>query len=273
MRTIVVVNNDLHSNSRLALSPREIHHPDGQIEYPSEEQGWINDCWDEMWYDVKQLVGRKDDLWLVFNGELTDGDHHGTTQIFSRDHDMMTDIALGVLSVPLKLKPKRTFITNGTSAHVGAGAEFDKLIARSMDSKFNIVRDGHGNYTWWHLRMMADGVNFDIAHHTSGGRLPHTRKNAANALAAKTMMIYGRARQPLPHLVLRGHVHFDADSYDNFPCRAMIIPSWQLSTEYANMIAPGDILPIGGAIFICENGKYQVITKYREVEWGEPWHE
>ena len=67
-----------------------------------------------------------------------------------------------------------------------------------------------------------------------------------------------------PHLRVYGHVHRPADSYDQFPVRALINPSWQLSTSFGHRIG-GDVLPVGGSFVICDNGEYELKKRY--VYW------
>ena len=82
-----------------------------------------------------------------------------------------------------------------------------------------------------------------------------------------------RGERP-PHLLIRGHVHRPGDSYDAYPVRALILPSWQLSTSYGYRIG-GGTLPIGGAYVVCDGrGGFEVVKRFTEwpiaTYWKEP---
>jgi len=132
-----------------------------------------------------------------------------------------------------------------------------------------------GRSSWWGFRGVIGGVRIDAAHHPGHGHgRPWTRGADAGRLAAQIIDRYVNRAQPLqpPQLVLRGHNHKPVDSYDNHPAtRAIITPSWQLSTSFGHRLG-GDWLPIGGAYVICRNGSYVVKKLYWEwpVQENEP---
>ena len=149
----------------------------------------------------------------------------------------------------------------------------DETLAREIGAE---ACDEDGPASWWQLRAEFGGVRFDVAHHPpgGGGRMPWTRGNFANRLAAQTFYEYSERGEKPPHLLVRGHVHRPGDSYDAAPIRALILPSWQLSTAYGYRIG-GGALPVGGAFVVCEGrGEYEVCKRFTEWPtqgyWKEP---
>ena len=68
---------------------------------------------------------------------------------------------------------------------------------------------------------------------------------------------YVERGERVPQVALRGHVHLSRDTYDNHTIRALTTPCFMGSGEYGKVVS--DALPdIGGFIFICEGGRYQL---------------
>ncbi len=268
MTTIFAVFGDTHFNSTVSLCPPIVTLDDGGTYRAPSEQLWIWDWWIKYWDIVKSLHRKKTKLYICINADLGDGDHHETSQIISRNPATWHKIVMLGLKPALDLRPDALFFTRGTRVHAGEAACFEEIIARDLDAE----RDKLGNYSSWNWRIEDEGVSFDIAHYAPGGKEFNTRKNAANKIASATISRYAAAGKPLPKVVIRSHRHYPADSYDNYPVRAIMLPSWQLSTAYSNGFDPGGILPIGGIIVVCEDGQYEVIKHYLEPEMESAWH-
>lgn len=273
MTTIVAVTSDLHCNSTVALCPPVVQLDDGGIYYQSTAQKWLWDCWEHYWKQVETLVQKYSaDLFLVFNGDLVEGSHHGTTQLISHNLEIQARIALDTLDIPLSLNPTCKFIIRGTETHVGRSAQHEESIAQIIGAE---PETDTGASSWWWLPLEADGVKFDIAHHGRTGYRPWTKPNATNLLAAQLVMEYAQRKATWwPDVAIRSHIHSGGDSYDNYRIRVLQTLSWQLSTSFGHRIAPGNLLPIGGYIFICNEGKYELYPKentiYKPKE-SEPW--
>ena len=122
--------------------------------------------------------------------------------------------------------------------------------------------------------MAADvsGVRIDLAHHASMGSRPWTEKNAANTLASIVMMRYAQRDDKLPHLVLRGHVHRHADSWDNYPTRAIFLPAYQLKTAFVYRIAgEARVSDLGMIVVKCDRGEYDVVKWIYQIKEKESW--
>jgi len=241
----------------VALCPPVINLDDGGTWRASEPQRWIWRKWRAFWETVNEM--RKDRLIVILNGELADDNRHATTQLVTRNPADMMRLSIECLRPMLELNPDAVYVTRGTEAHSGASAWLDEAIAKDIEAVPSTT-DVHSH---WQLRLRADGVRLDVAHHPpgGGGRLPWTRANFANRLAIQTWTDAMLAGDKPPDLYIRGHVHAPGDSFETFPTRALILPSWQLTTSYGHRIG-GGVLPVGGVIVTCDKGGYQVTKEY-----------
>ena len=270
-RDIMAVVSDLHTTSTVALSPDRILLDDGHLVRPSKAQRWINQCWADFWTRVRgyEPIG-EGKRWLLVDGECVDGDHHDTTQIISRNPADWVRAATEVLDAPCQWADRRFFL-RGTEAHSGKAGHLDELIAADLGGEPDPER---GTHSWWHLLLEVNGVRIDVAHHPpSTSSRPWTSGNAANTLAAMTIMEYATHRERIPDLCIRAHVHRFSDSGSNYPCRAIITPCWQLATAYSHRRFPGQLADIGGVIIIIEDGHADVIPVRFAPKARQPWKE
>lgn len=258
--TVLAIVSDLHSNSTVALCPPVVTLDDGGTYKANEQQRWIWRKWRSYWQQVADARAAHDArLIVVLNGELADDNYHATTQLVTRNPADMVRLAIECLTPMLELKPDAIFVARGTEAHSGVSGWLDERIADDIGARPSRA----GTASHWQLRLSVEGVRVDVAHHPpgGGGRLPWTRGNFAPRLAAQALMDAASRGERPPHLYVRGHVHAPADSHDTHPVRAIVLPSWQLTTSYGHRLG-GGVLPVGGLIVTCSEGGYQATKVY-----------
>lgn len=257
MATVLAIVSDLHCNSTVALCPPVINLDDGGTYKASEQQRWIWRQWRLFWGMVNEA--RADRLIVILNGELADDNRHATTQLVTRNPADMMRLSIECLRPMLDIAPDAIYVTRGTEAHSGASAWLDEAIAKDIGAVPSLPDVS----SHWQLRLKVDGVRLDVAHHPpgGGGRLPWTRANYANRLAIQAWMEAAMSKEKPPDLYIRGHVHAPGDSYETQPTRAVILPSWQLTTSYGHRIG-GGVLPVGGAFVTCDDGQYRIEKRY-----------
>ena len=268
---VLAITSDHHTGSTLGLCPPEGVRLDDDGAYnPSKAQKWTWSCWEDYWKAVAaKRADTKADLWCIYNGDLAEGDHHGTSQIISRNPEPAGYVSDRVFSVPGELKPERQFVVRGTEAHVGPAGATEEAWARRMKAEKN-----QETKTWshWHLRFSVHGVRFDFQHHGRTGTRPWTRAGALGALAAEIFYEHARTGNPHPHFAIRSHRHTYGDSYDGHPTRLIQTPSWQLKTAHAHKVAPESIADIGGVIITIQpDGSTEVSTKLYRPELPKMW--
>jgi hypothetical protein len=262
-RKVIVANvSDVHAGSTVALCPPKIALDDGGFYFPSKPQQWLWQGWNDYWNEVGVRRDAEDaELYVMLNGDLTEGSHHGTTQILSGNPSAQAAVVDACLAVPLALKPDRIWVIRGTEAHVGASACYEERIATGLwkDGRPVVRCEETDTASHWHARIDIQGVRFDVAHHGSIGSRAWTRNNVVNNLAADLFYNHAAAGVPHPHLALRGHMHQFADTGSAAPVRVLQSGAWQLKTAFTHRIdTRGKLAEVGGYIITVEDGDFDV---------------
>jgi hypothetical protein len=261
-RTVVfAVSSDHHCGSTVALCPPSLRLDDGGEYHASKAQRWLHEGW--LAYLARVAAVRDDedaDLYMGFNGDFTEGNHHGTTQILSGNPNAQAAVVDAVMRPVLDLKPDKMFFVRGTEAHVGQSGSVEERIASGLrKDKRPVVGDERGNASHWHLKMDIQGVRFDLAHHGRVGTRPWTKPNVTANLAAEIFYAHAASGQAHPHLAIRSHMHQWVDTHDQHPVRVIQLPAWQLATSFIHRIdTSGKLADIGGIICVIRNGELSV---------------
>ena len=267
---VIAVTSDLHCGSTVALCPPVIHLDDGGEYRASKAQLWLWENWRDFWGRVdaqRKALGAS--LYQVYNGDMTEGDHHKTTQTLSGNPTAQATVVNEVMRVPLALKPEGIIVVRGTEAHVGASACYEERIASGLrkDGYKVLVDDATGNASHWHFEMDVQGVRFDFAHHGRVGARPWTKPNAVHALAMEIFYNAAANARPFPHLAVRSHMHQYVDTHDSHPTRLIQMPAWQLATAFIHRIAPNALADVGGLIITVTEGEMTVEpVRYRPAQ-------
>ena len=261
---LIRVVSDLHCGSTVALCPPKIQLDDGGEYHASKAQRWLWERWQHFYAEGEQLRRRVDAHCIdLFNGDVTEGDHHKTTQILSGNPTAQAAVVNEVMRVPLATKPDGIVFIRGTEAHVGPSAAFEERIAvgQKKDGWPVIVDEVTGNASHWHWTMEHQGVRFDFAHHGKYGSRPNTKFNTVLALAFDIFTNAALDGRPYPHLAVRSHMHQYGDTGSMYPTRLVQMPAWQLATAYIHRLNPGNIAHIGGIYVTVVDGKLDIIPQ------------
>ncbi len=215
-------------------------------------------------------------LVTAFNGDITDGNHHGTTQILSGNPVVQSQVVNACMQVPLALGPDRMVFIRGTEAHVGKSAAYEERIADGLcrDGRPVIRDDEQGTASHWKWRAVLEDVFVEFAHHGRMGTRSWTKPNVVLNLAADIFMEYAKDGEAHPKLAVRSHYHRYVDTYDAHPVRVVQTPAWQLSTAFIHRIGAETMADIGGIFVLIEDDQFEVL-KYihkptRPKIWREP---
>jgi hypothetical protein len=272
---VLAVVSDIHAGSTVAICPPRVALDDGANYEASKAQQWLWQCWEQYWAHVDAVrCEHSADLYAVFNGDLVEGNHHGTTQILSGNPNAQAAVVTACMAVPLALKPSRLFFIRGTDAHVGQSASAEERIADGLRrDKRPVVGDAAtGTASQWHLRMELHGHLIDVAHHGRTGQREHTRQSAAVLHAHDILLAHVKNGDRYPDLCLRGHYHKFNDSHDAAPTRVVTTGAWQLATSHVHKVATDSLADIGGAIVTLSPGVIPDVEKVHfKAQREEPW--
>ena len=265
---VLSITGDHHTNSIVGLCPPYVELEEGQYR-ASKAQRWLWRNWLMYIAQVKGAMAEHDaDLVNVFNGDICDGDHHGTFQIVTRNVVIQQRMAYKTLS-PLVEVATQNYVIKGTGAHGGRSGFRDEQFGEDIEA----VKNESGGYAHWILNLNINGTRLNIRHHGTMGRLPWTRSNSLKRLAVETVFNYAERGDKPPDVIVQAHRHVYADTKDEFNnIRVIAAPGWQLATEYVHKIAPGSLGSIGGLIVVCfADGGYEVrpilFKPHREKEY------
>lgn len=275
MTTIIAVTSDQHCGSSVALCPDEIALDDGATYQSSKAQRWLFDCWRKYWAEVERVcnVEKVDRFGVLMNGDMVEGNHHGTTQILTGNLEAQSKVLNATMDVPLALNPHDIWVVRGTAAHNGTANNAEEGTARRWrDNGLPVHGDPDtATASWWHLRMEIEGILIDSTHHGRTGHREHTRANAANLHAYDILLSHVNSGDRIPDLCFRSHFHRFNDSGKACRVRVMTTGAWQLKTEYVHKKHADSMADIGGYLLIIRDGRYDVREIGFKPERGAVW--
>lgn len=244
----VAVMSDLHVNSTVGLNPPEVELPEGQTVSQSMRGRWLWGNWLAYLEMVRTLAkGRR--LFVVCNGDACDFNHKmRTPQYITTNEGVALSMVVDVLYPLLDMNPEHVIMVSGTEAHTGKNRWMERKVAEDIGAEYCESK-----------RVSFNDVTFDFQHEGETSSRSWTSQNAINRLAYEIVHNHLTRGEKPPMLAYRGHVHIPADSYDAFPTRAIITPSFQLQTAYFKSLnRTCKILPVGAHVVQCDEGRYEV---------------
>jgi hypothetical protein len=269
LKTAIIISSDHHVNSTVAVCPPRIQLDDGGAYHQSPGQQWLWRGWLDFGAWARDLSKGYKPL-ALFVGDLGELDtKRRSNQIITANKATITGMINDVVD-PIAAWVDGLYFIRGTPAHVGKSSWLEEEIAGDYDNAVHAAKGIHSHYQ---VRLVADRVRVEAAHHASMGSMARTQKNAANQIAFDTMTAYAfDLHQPLPDLVFRAHNHRWADSYDNHETRAICLPCWSMATEYVYRIGKYNAsADVGGVVVLIEDGEYEVHKFRLEPRKGNVW--
>lgn len=271
---VLLVVSDLHCGSTVGLCPERIALDDGGEYLASKAQRWLWQCWESLLRRADALRSEHcAELYVVFNGDMVDGNHHGTTQILSGNPSAQAAVVDACIRPVLDLKPSRIWFLRGTDVHVGQSASAEERIASGLrkDKRPVVGDEDTGTASHWNVKMEIHGTRLDFAHHGRVGTRPWTKPNVTANLAAEIFYTHAAAGRPHPHIAIRSHMHQCVDTHDQHPTRVIQTPAFQLATSFIHRIAAGSIADVGGVILTLNGPDVNVEKVVFKPEGPKTW--
>lgn len=275
MATIVALVGDTHINSLTGLSLNRAPRYKGAEYVSTKSQRAVRRKWDLYWnivFDLKDRMAAP--LVIIFGGDIMDMNIHDPVDHITWHKPMVLNHARDLIQ-PVIEKADLSFMIEGTDAHGGLHAEMETELADDLGFEPDAER---GTPAWGRLWATFGGVTFDIRHHPLTSTRITTRRAAAAVRQQRRLRdIYLDAGHKPPDVHVVFHNHFFADSGKTVKPHTFFCPSWQLGTVYGQRLGNGDDFdPVGGLIFVCNNGHYDADPKMwsvpgRKKPWKEPW--
>lgn len=246
----LVTISDTHCGSRLALCPPDgVRLDDGGIYMPSIIQLKLWQIW-EGFFEWVEHVCQGEPYYLIHNGDVVEGSHHGDTTNWSTNLLDQARAAIEILKPRIEHKHCVGYYQiRGTEAHVGKQAVEEERIARELGA----IPNEEGQYARWELwkRLGDDLCHF--LHHIGTTSSAQHEVSALNAELAALYTDAGRFGREPPRIVVRSHRHRCSEirlPIHGVYATCFVTPAWQLKTPYAWRLAGARVTTpqIGGSV-------------------------
>jgi len=250
---LVAVVSDLHAGSDTGLMPKGFHLKSGNEIGLNKVQQWLLESWEDCWKWFYKLAGT-DEWAFIANGDLIDGYHHGTTEVFSND-ESDHGIAAYHLLKPIALKADAVFLTEGTEVHTHG---WEHTLAYQLDMRgANVKRPSPTSGAWNSLKVKFAGTLCKFDHHISATARPNLEASALSIHMGAEREEHARTGKECPKVFGRAHRH-KYGSFDDGYGLMFISPPWQAKTRYGHKFSPHGIPQVG-----------MVVLDWRHVEDGD----
>lgn len=243
----ILLLSDTHIGSTVGLWPPDYKSKSGHDLPQSKWQQWLWASWGMMQDWAEGLVSEDDELTLVFNGDVIEGQHHRTVEIMSANIEDQFDAAATVLKgLVLRLEPKQIFFTNGTECHT-RGAE------KSLGNRLGAVKDpetGQGAFDY--LKLDVDGCVTSFAHHCSCSTRRHLQATQHSVMISDENQRAMDAGHTPARVVCRAHRH-EHGIWNNGDRMSIVTGPWQGLTRHGHKAVTGAVCS-PSAVMLCYDG-------------------
>lgn len=253
--------SDLHSGSTTALMPPGFKNFEGNEVRQNPMQEWLWECWGRLNLWIPEIVAG-DPYALVLNGDLIEGNHHGTKQIISPSVGDHVNCAFTLLA-PVAEKAERVFVVRGTECHVG---ENESALGDMLGAEMNTET---GKRVFDRLTLDLNGVRNVFRHHIGTSMRRNLAGSGLSIALAEEQVEAANNGEPVPRVLCCAHRHkFGVYQDDNGLC--VVTPPWQMLTRFGHkVVSPARTKP-GGA-FLDYRGKAEgQLPEVRSLSFRTP---
>lgn len=241
----VVCLSDLHVGSTRAILPPGFITIEGHGVRLSAPQEWLWEAWEATGEWIARKV-RAEPFALVVNGDLIEGIHHRSTQVWSPDSSDHVAAAIRLLE-PMAEAAARIYIVRGTEAHSGSAAEI--VIGTALGAQ--VV---HGQHAADCLDLAVHGCHCRFVHHIGTSSRLGLYATQLGVMLAEAQAQAARFGQEVPRVYVAGHRHtYGAYRDDRGLC--ITLPAWQVLTRYGWKVAPASVVGAGAVILDWSNAE------------------
>jgi hypothetical protein len=229
---ILVILSDLHVGSTCSLLQPDFvddkKTPIGQ----NPVQAWFWKCWQDAQAWREKLVG-DDEHYLVLNGDMVEGNHHRTTEIWSPDAANHVAACIEIVR-PLADAAEKTFMVRGTECHVGGS---ENAIAHAIHAQVNPEFD---QPYWDRLPIDMCGHRVSVRHHFPTTSRSYLEASQFSIQLGNAVNEAVRSGDIPPSILVGAHRHRTGHFVDGN--RAVIVTgAWQALTRFGFKAVPDGV--------------------------------
>lgn len=235
-RPLILFISDVHVGSTVSIMPSSFETYEGQRVFPNPLQEYMLQHWDLCIGEFNRFrKGRP--FWLVLVGDLVEGIHHKSKQVWSPDSKDHAAAAVELLR-PICKKASKVFICKGTESHTGNDEE-------SIGRDLGAVRCPDTQKFAWETVSIEVGSNLiQCRHHMPTTSRVYLEASALSIVLGNTQLSYARHKQRIPDIIVSGHRH-RFGYYQDDESAMLALGAWQALTRYGHKVVPGAIFKLG----------------------------
>jgi hypothetical protein len=249
IRNLVVVS-DIHAGCKMGLIPGDGFKCDDAGFYkPSTLQKQLWKYWNEFWDEWVPEATRGEPYAVCFNGDAIDGVHHGSNSQWTHNLEDQRRCAEAILR-PVVQRSARYFHIRGTDAHVGASAQDEESLARSLGA----IPNSEGMHARYDLWIKVGRCLGHILHHVGTTGSMAYEATAVHKELTETYSESARQGLAAPDFIIRSHRHrciMTTIPTQRGPAFAAVTPCWQGKSSFVWKIPGGRLsLPQWGGLVV-----------------------
>jgi len=227
---VAVFFSDTHVGSTVGIMPHGFVTLNGNHVQPNKLQAWLYECWEDAWFKWLPSYVGDDPYVLVCGGDVIEGIHHGTTEIWSPDLSDQSEAALRLYR-PIVERAEKFYMVRGTEVHTGSSSEI--RIGSQLGACPN---PDTGLAAWDKLVLDIHGTRLHYLHHVSTTTRTWLEASGPWAAMMNDRSICFDAGQQPPRVCGYGHRH-KAIHVRNPGGLAFVTHPWQGLTRFGYKVA------------------------------------
>jgi hypothetical protein len=244
---ILVLVGDLHVGSTVGVLTEGFITHEGNEVKQNPIQKWMSGAWDDCMEFKDNIVGN-DDFAIAWNGDLIDGNHHGTKEIWSVNEADHMNAAVEFMK-PLSRAAHSVYITEGTESHT---KNAEHAIAKILQGMGINVITPKGKGAWESLALEIAGTIVELDHHMPTSMRSYLEASALSIMLGDVRNQRARAGARCPDVIIRSHRH-RFGLYEDGYGMALALPAWQALTRFGRKVVPGAMPQVGIVILDWRN--------------------
>lgn len=227
---LLALGSDTHCGSSLGLMPPDFISAEGNPIGQNPVQEWFWKCWIDAHVWLAEKTGN-DPYAQVWNGDLTEGVHHGAKQLISNQLQDHIDPAVALLSQYPVRRATKTYVVKGTECHTG---DLEEVVAKNIGAEKNPAT---GKHTFDILRMKMCGIPISIRHHFPATSRSYLEASQHSIQMGNAIIEAHRNHSEIPRILVGSHRHRPGHFSDG-ESLTVVTPAWQALTRHGYKVVP-----------------------------------
>lgn len=267
----LIVISDLHVGCTLGLMQPEFMLDNGNIIKHSKLQKKVWQMWLNFWYDWIPKVTNGEPYYIVNNGDVVDGVHHGSVTQVTQNMKDQVGMAIEILEPIVNNKLcKGYYHIRGTEAHVGKSGQAEEGVAKALGA----LENEDGNAARWDMFMKFHEYLLHFTHHVGTTSSASYESTAVYKELVEAYTESGRWLQEPPDAVIRSHRHRQFEikvASKKGAGISLVTPGWQLKTPFVFKLGLGrSSQPQVGGYLLRINSEGELTTRFKVWDIERP---